>query len=241
MASSLALNPLSLVSATPQLISLLYRTPKKVTLGKDASKLDETDGGGRNNTRLGIITFDAIVSEVHTLKAQVTSHPVEEGFNVTDNIRTLPEELQIDGIVSRHPIKFLSSIRIQKDPVDAAYKTLLGIVNKSTLVDVVTSLDVYTSMAINSVTISRDADTGNVLSASIGLTKVRTIRAKYGDIATPRDDPNRSQTDGGTVSVRDAPRFEADSIRGLLPKIFEQLKGSLSELFGSAIGSGGGA
>lgn len=51
-----------------------------------------------------IIEFDALVTETHQHAANVTSHPVEKGVQVSDFTRPEPVSLKIDGLVTNHPI-----------------------------------------------------------------------------------------------------------------------------------------
>jgi hypothetical protein len=51
----------------------------------------------------GSIYFDAIISETHSNKSELTEHPVELGSDVTDNIRHDPESFTLEGIVSNTP------------------------------------------------------------------------------------------------------------------------------------------
>lgn len=51
-----------------------------------------------------VITFDAILDELHESVSQVTEHPVETGVDVTDHVRPLPDRLNLVGYVSNQPI-----------------------------------------------------------------------------------------------------------------------------------------
>lgn len=51
-----------------------------------------------------IITFDVIENELHESVAEVTDHPVEEGLNVSDHVRPLPDRFSLTGYVSNTPI-----------------------------------------------------------------------------------------------------------------------------------------
>jgi hypothetical protein len=53
---------------------------------------------------LGLQTFDAILSEEHDRSAIVTDHPVEQGTNIVDNVRPLPDRLQLEVFVSNAPV-----------------------------------------------------------------------------------------------------------------------------------------
>ena len=44
---------------------------------------------------LGSLLFDAIYSEEHDQSSIVTDHPVEQGTNITDNVRPLPAKVTL--------------------------------------------------------------------------------------------------------------------------------------------------
>lgn len=199
LAKSLARNPLAGVSAAPALISLLRRKTSPVLVGKDAS----VDGKNRGD-QIEIIQFDAVLNESHQLGSDVTFHPVEDGAQITDHIRKRPDTIQIDGIVSGTPIKFLASFRVQEDPVSQAYETLRDIMEKSTLVDVVTTLRVYQNMALTSVSITRDADSGNILNASLTLQEVRIVKQDETAEPVPENGSRANKKKTGTKPTGEA-------------------------------------
>lgn len=51
-----------------------------------------------------IVTFDTVESEEHTLPNEVTEFPVEDGPDVTDNIRVKPRTLHVSGYISDTPL-----------------------------------------------------------------------------------------------------------------------------------------
>lgn len=51
------------------------------------------------------IWIDCSVRETHSLQASVTKHNVEDGADVTDHVRTQPDALQLEGIVSNTPLE----------------------------------------------------------------------------------------------------------------------------------------
>lgn len=138
--------------------------------------------GGKTKATIGVVSLDASISETHTRNAEVTSHPVEDGADISDHIRLEPETLSIRGIVSDTPIVWLATFRspspIVDDittvnaRVDLAYAELQRVMNEGELVSVVTSLRAYENMAITGMSVRRDASTGNVLDVDLDLREV---------------------------------------------------------------------
>lgn len=54
---------------------------------------------------VGAIKFDLIVSENHSIEAQVTEHPIEDGSVVSDHIRELPRKGSLSGLVTNYPLE----------------------------------------------------------------------------------------------------------------------------------------
>lgn len=138
-------------------------------------------GSGRK-ARVGVVQFDASVSEGHGKEAEVPDHPVEVGADISDHIRRKPETLNVNGIVTNHPIVFLASLNAPspklgelaptEDRVEAAYSELRRVMDAGELVDAVTTLREYRNMAITSLQVQRDAANGNVLNAQLSLREI---------------------------------------------------------------------
>ncbi len=138
--------------------------------------------------QIGVLTLDASLEETHTSASEVTEHPVEEGTNISDHIRRLPETLVINGVVTNHPLFLLPSFTAPSpiqgdnltlsDRVKAAYDKLKEIHDAGTVVKVVTSLRDYTNMAITGFSVLRNAASGDVLNATISMREILTARAE---------------------------------------------------------------
>ena len=53
---------------------------------------------------MGWLGFDVVFSEEHERSAVVTDHAVEQGINVVDNVRPLPDRVELEVLVSNSPI-----------------------------------------------------------------------------------------------------------------------------------------
>lgn len=138
-----------------------------------------------------IIEFDASVAETHTNTAEVTQHPVEEGADISDHIRKMPDELAVNVIVSNHPPIILASERAQpisgfSDPAsraEDAHLFLRSVMNNDQTVDFSTTLRDYSNMAILSMGCDRDAATGNI--ANINMTMKEILVATTETVTPP--------------------------------------------------------
>jgi hypothetical protein len=54
----------------------------------------------RSKTSLGDITIDAVLRIKHGVRAQVSAYPLEEGAEISDHVRDLPQNLELVGIIT---------------------------------------------------------------------------------------------------------------------------------------------
>lgn len=59
--------------------------------------------------QIASIWIDVSVREVHGSSAELSKFPVEDGADITDHVRLLPKQIEIEGIVSNQPIEMPGS------------------------------------------------------------------------------------------------------------------------------------
>lgn len=147
--------------------------------------------------KIDAIILDAALTEHHTGEVEVTEHPVEEGFNITDHSRPKPDSLTLEGIVSNTPLSTTQQRRIidsrgqrletataedqvQGEPgyAEAAYVKLRDLRDTGKVITVVTGLRTYDNMVMVSLSIPRDGRTGDALRFSAGFRQVRVVKTK---------------------------------------------------------------
>jgi len=166
--------------------------------------------------KIGTLQLDATIQETHDYTNSVTAYPVEEGFDITDNINVLPETLVMEGFVTNSPIatarnnsaeysKVLDDGSIQVNSsaiegfatnVENAFSELLRLSGRDTrgnrfdpeLVTVITGLRVYQNMAIRNLNIPRNAATGQALRFNCDLIRVRQVDAETIELPNTSDD-----------------------------------------------------
>lgn len=178
----------------------------------------------KSKVSVGLVEFDATLSETHRKTNEVTAHPVEAGVDVVDHIRPLPEEVEINGVVSDTPLVFLASLRAPSpikgaltrpsDRADTAYAELEAIMANAELVEVITRLREYEDMAITDMTIERDASTGNVLNASLSLRQVMTVETQTVAAPVPVDAGNAKSKALGKQTPTEASSANATAATG---------------------------
>jgi len=137
---------------------------------------------GTQRSVVGVVQFDCTLSVNYSDSCEITSHSVEDGEDISDNIRPLAATIELNGLVSNTPIALLGGLTAKSpvltdtvnpdDRVEAAYSALLKAKDEGTLLDVGTSLRSYENMAIENLNVIRDAANGNVLNCTISLRKI---------------------------------------------------------------------
>lgn len=126
--------------------------------------------------------IDATITEDHNLDSEVSDYPVESGGSVIDNIRPLPITITLESIVSDTPIGRVATARgaqpgvpLDFAPSDEALAVLLAIRDARETVTIEDSLSTWESMAMTSLSIPRDADTGHALAFTATFKQVVVI------------------------------------------------------------------
>lgn len=173
---------------------------------------------GRKAAKVGELQFDATIRESHKYNAEITDFPVEEGFDVNDNIRKLPERYEMEGIVTNAPIVsvfnnlILSVVKGDSNSnearvnsragegtfVEVAQNLLLDLAGRRIqgkqengipkIFEIVTGLRVYKNMAIETLEFPRDGQTGQALRANITFKRINTTETETIAIPNPQDD-----------------------------------------------------
>lgn len=56
------------------------------------------------NGTIGGIWLDAVVRELHTLRSEVTRHPLESGSDIVDHVRVQPDVVVLECVVTNSPL-----------------------------------------------------------------------------------------------------------------------------------------
>lgn len=180
---------------------------------------------------VGVVQFDASISEVHSDSSEVTDHPVEEGSDITDHIRKLPSAIEINGRITNTPIVLLASVFAKSPIVDNlvpsvgtrvfdGYQELLNIQAQGIIVDVITSLRDYENMAITNVQVNRDKDTGNVLDATISLREVVIANSISVSLPVPLAVANKPKVNKGKKPPNASSDGQTETAASMLSQLF---------------------
>jgi hypothetical protein len=141
-------------------------------------------------TQIGDLVLDACVYISMYFDADITEHPVEEGANIADHHKPIPDVISIEGRISNSPISnsypgatTVSSIKsiVNKNNsfVIDAQELLIKYRNESKLLELKTTRKPFSNMLITSLTFDQDALTKNKLIFNATFTKVRIVKTGH--------------------------------------------------------------
>ena len=184
------------------------------------------------------IAFDATVTEQHKHELAITEHPVEDGANVADHARKLPDAIDIQGIISNHPILLNFTEDLQPsvpggDPnnrAQDAYDEFVRLQSTAALLDVTTELRDYTDMMITAISVRRDKTTRDILDIGLTLREFRKATVESTEAPEPVEPVHKGKTNKGRQQKKDpAPEVEEKS-----ESVLESAANALDKIRGGA-------
>lgn len=115
---------------------------------------------------VGAITFDIIMGESHKMSSTVTKYRVEKGSQISDYIINDLMSGTFQGLITNFSL-YNSGILLNNSQI--AFDELESLWRKQELVDIVTCMKVYKQVAIIDISIARDVNSGETLTANISF------------------------------------------------------------------------
>lgn len=125
------------------------------------------------------IEFDALISETRTHNSDVPEYAVETGYEVTDNISIKPMEVEITGHLTNTPVTWINH---GTGMVESRVTQLLTLYHTKQLVTLTTRTDIYTDMAITSLTVPKDETNITSRDIRVRLKKITKVSAQMTSI-----------------------------------------------------------
>ena len=147
------------------------------------------------------LEFDALIDESRTLEATVPEYSVESGFSVSDSVILNPEKLSMTLVVTNTPVTWYRRHGASPTRVDNVVKQLEELYFAKEPVTIVTSDATYTSMAIESITISKSLEIGYARQIPISFKKIRVTTAKTTTIPDSYGKSGATAASAGTAST----------------------------------------
>lgn len=177
-----------------------------------------------------------VAEERHVNQMRITQHPVEVGAAITDHAYKLPTRVQIRaasafGSATAGPVSAIQSIvnsvaSIIPKPTDpsqlqALYDVILGIQSQRSFVTLVTGKRTYSNMLLETLSVTTDEKTENVLSFVADFQEVLLARTQIVSVpdSSVMKSPqiNGASTNLGQTSLLPGSKANAAALNALLP------------------------
>lgn len=139
------------------------------------------------------IPFDLLIDESHVLDFDISDHAVENGAVVSDHVQQRLRSIEVSGMFTNHPLNKKKrpeegdKITLQNGAVAsngksnaslAMWDRLLKLAKQKKKVRLVTSLEIYDEMIIESVSASRGPEDGESIKFSLRLRELKTAKVE---------------------------------------------------------------
>ncbi len=171
--------------------------------------------------QIASLVLDASIKENHHTEVDSTDSPVEQGVDITDNLRKKPDVLTITGMVTNFPLNAgngLTTSSVQATTAqgtlnatassqaqwvpgtaESAYATLLALAGSPNLITVVTALRVYNNMSLKTLDVPRDAHIGEALEFTAVFKEIQIVQNQTVQIA--RSGPQQPNVNQGKKAL----------------------------------------
>ena len=159
------------------------------------------------------LEFDALIDQSRQLDATIPQYVTEKGFQISDSIIIEAETLSMTLYVTDTPVTWRGRHGLGRT-ADVC-RQLESLYFSKTPVTVVTSEGTYTNMGIQSITFSKNPETGYAKEIPITLKKIRTtaVRDFNGYLGTSYASGGTTTTYAGSANTT---TFQMDSESSLL-------------------------
>lgn len=153
------------------------------------------------------IEFDALISEDRELTANIPEYSVEDGYSVSDSIIVSPEALSMTLIVTGTPVTWADR-HSEANHLEDTLKALEELFYSRALCTISTREQTYKNMAIESLTLSKNLESGNSREIPISFKKVNvtsinttTYPATYGKSGGTGASAGSANTKNGSANT----------------------------------------
>ena len=188
----------------PNLVTIIAKTDVSTESVAEGGQVDIVGGS------LAKLEIDATISENHRYQTEATEHEVEEGLPITDNLRKIPIELSISGVITDTP-NFLGSNRILttilEKPSQNAFDFLEEIYENKYLCSLVTSVKEYDDLTLIDFNYKKSLEESGGLHFDLTFKELRFAEAAEGtvdDVDTADKSKSSSKKAQGTKKTSTA-------------------------------------
>lgn len=143
----------------------------------------------RSRTSIGDIVIDAVLLWRHQIVAQVSSSPLEDGADITDHVRILPQNVEVVGIITptdqKGPLALvagpLAALGVTEADRDIeGWLALKALIQNRMRIEIVTRYDTYWVLPVELLS-DEDAGFGVALKFTMKFLQIETGSVKTTD------------------------------------------------------------
>jgi len=150
------------------------------------------------------VEFDAVPESTNRRAAEVTQHPVEEGADISDNVRPLPRELDLIGVVSDVPASLLDWVNRSTTYAWDMYERLHDWMDAGTVLTVLAAGEHYGSMAIVSMDRGHNHTRGKSIHLSLSLREIEVVSTELVEAPKPATTRGSARKSKGQKATKDS-------------------------------------
>lgn len=154
------------------------------------------------------VQLDIVDKEQHDLKNTVTDHPVEEGVNISDHVRPEPNRVTMDCSISNNPPPSVGAASPQRG--FDAYDQLVTWRDDGTLLNIVTTIDSFSNMVVESISIPRDATNYDGLVFTVTFKKILIVQNQITRVIISKDVRVGNKVHAGAQTPEEDPVEQSD-------------------------------
>ena len=147
------------------------------------------------------VTFDALIEEVRTLEAQAPSYPLETGFMVQDSIILNPQMLEMTLFITNTPVTWKSVHGTSPGRVQDVITQLEALYFAKKPVTITTSEATYKNMAILTIELPKNIETGSSREVPITFQEIRMVQSRTAEMPYSYGKGGTSGVNAGTAST----------------------------------------
>lgn len=193
---------------------------------------------------LGGIEFDVLLEQEYILESDVPQFPVEEGFNISDNITLKPLTLTMVIQISNSPVTWSARFGGPRPGrINEVVNKLEELWRQKQPVTVVTNLKTYANMAIEKIAIPKNPEGGQALKIPIELRQINVVSIKTTNVPAQYSNGlgeavargGETKTAAGTAETQDASKTTEDkTVKSILSSLKDTAAGGIKSMFGGA-------
>jgi len=178
------------------LIALVYKGGTQSVGGSRG----EATAAASPQTMFGALTLDALLNETTELNSQASRYAIEDGADVTDNITREHEKLSVAGWITAAQVNEFG-VR-GRSKLIGAKEALRKIQLDRLPITVVTGMDTYANMVMESCRISRDSAKGDVFDITADFVQIEKVNLRRVDVPPDKVKPGKPAQKAGTTETK---------------------------------------